>query len=258
MIKIENLKKSFHNTEVLRDVTLNVEKGKVTAILGPSGSGKTTLLRCINFLEHANQGMISIGDVKVNCEKVEKNEIYKLRNKTAFVFQSFNLFNNMTALENVMEGLVFVKKIKKDVAREKSIAALKKVGLGERLDYYPCQLSGGQQQRVSIARAMVLEPDVILFDEPTSALDPELVNEVLQTMVEIAQSGVTMIVVTHEIDFAREVADNVIFMADGYVLETGPAKQVIDNPQKPRTQFFLNKIEKGFEASMDGICEQKK
>lgn len=242
LIEVRGIKKAFGDLAVLRGVDLNVDKGEVLAILGPSGSGKTTFLRTINFLGPANEGTIRIGDVQVDCKQATKKEIYGLRKKTAMVFQNYNLFKNKTVLQNVMEGLILVQKMDKKEARERSIETLNKVGLGERLDYYPSQMSGGQQQRASIARALVLNPEVILFDEPTSALDPELVGEVLQVMKEVAVTGITMMVVTHEIGFAHDVATNVVFMDGGRVIEQGRPTDVIDHPQNERTQQFLGKL----------------
>lgn len=242
MIKMSNIKKSFGELNVLKGVSLDVDKGEVVAILGPSGSGKTTFLRCINFLDSANEGSIELGELKINCAQPSKKDVLSLRRKTAMVFQNYNLFKNKTALQNVMEGLLMVQKMDKNKAREISIEALKKVGLGERLDYYPSQMSGGQQQRASIARAIVLNPDVILFDEPTSALDPELVGGVLQVMKDVAKSGITMIVVTHEISFAHDVASTVVFMDGGKIVEMGTPEEVIDNPKEERTRKFLGVI----------------
>ena len=242
LIEVRGIKKAFGDLAVLRGVDLNVDKGEVLAILGPSGSGKTTFLRTINFLGPANEGTIRIGDIQVDCKQATKKEIYGLRKKTAMVFQNYNLFKNKTVLQNVMEGLILVQKMDKKEARERSIETLNQVGLGERLDYYPSQMSGGQQQRASIARALVLNPEVILFDEPTSALDPELVGEVLQVMKEVAVTGITMMVVTHEIGFAHDVATNVVFMDGGRVIEQGRPTDVIDHPQNERTQQFLGKL----------------
>ncbi|MGG0177069.1 amino acid ABC transporter ATP-binding protein [Gottfriedia acidiceleris] len=244
MIKLENIKKSFGELEVLKDVSLNVEKGTVTAIIGPSGSGKTTFLRCINVLEHPTDGKITIDEQTLDfSNKVTKKEIISLRSKTGMVFQQHHLFPHLTALENVMEGLVTVQKIKKDVAKKKAIDLLIKVGLEEKINLLPHQLSGGQQQRVGIARALALEPTVILFDEPTSALDPELVQEVLKVMKELAEEGMTMIVVTHEMKFARDVADEVIFMDGGYIVEQGHPKDVLEHPKHARTKQFLQLIQ---------------
>lgn len=242
MVKCSQIHKSFGDLEVLKGVDLEVKKGEVVAILGPSGSGKTTLLRCINFLERADRGDVSVNGFQVSCKEGKKKEVLELRRKTAMVFQNYNLFKNKTVIENVVEGLTVVQKMDKKTAYEKSTEMLTRVGLGQRLDFYPVQMSGGQQQRAGIARALVLEPDVILFDEPTSALDPELVGEVLETMKAIAQTGITMIVVTHEIAFAHNVASKVIFMDGGVVVEAGSPGEVIDHPQNERTRQFLNKI----------------
>ncbi|XZF76862.1 amino acid ABC transporter ATP-binding protein [Bacillus sp. AL-1R] len=244
MIKLENIKKSFGELEVLKDVSLNVKKGTVTAIIGPSGSGKTTFLRCINVLEHPTDGKITIDEQTLDfSNKVTKKEIISLRSKTGMVFQQHHLFPHLTALENVMEGLVTVQKIKKDVAKKKAIDLLTKVGLEDKINLLPHQLSGGQQQRVGIARALALEPTVILFDEPTSALDPELVQEVLKVMKELAEEGMTMIVVTHEMKFARDVADEVIFMDGGYIVEQGHPRDVLEHPKHARTKQFLQLIQ---------------
>ena len=242
MVKCSQVHKSFGDLEVLKGVDLEVKKGEVVAILGPSGSGKTTFLRCINFLERGDAGTISVNGFTVPCKEGTKKEGLELRKKTAMVFQNYNLFKNKTVIQNVMEGLTIVQKVNKQEAYERSKAMLEKVGLGQRLDYYPIQMSGGQQQRAGIARALVLQPDVILFDEPTSALDPELVGEVLETMKEIAETGITMIVVTHEISFAHDVASKVVFMDGGVVVEQGTPEQVIDHPQNERTRQFLKKI----------------
>ena len=242
MVKLENIHKSFGENHILKGVDLNIKKGEVIVILGPSGSGKTTLLRTINFLDPADEGSITVNDFKVDAKKHNKAEVIELRRKTAMVFQNYNLFANKTILENVMEGLVTVKKFKKSDAEEMSKNILNKVGLSERYDFYPSQLSGGQQQRAGIARALILDPDVILFDEPTSALDPELVGEVLNTIKNVAQTGITMIVVTHEIAFAKDVATRVIFMEGGKVVEQGPPEEILVNPKEPRTQQFLSRI----------------
>lgn len=244
MIKLENIKKSFGDLEVLKDVSLDVKKGTVTAIIGPSGSGKTTFLRCINVLEQPTNGIITIDDQSIDfSNKVSKKEIISLRSKTGMVFQQHHLFPHLTALENVMEGLVTVHKIKKSVAKKKATDLLIKVGLEDKINLLPHQLSGGQQQRVGIARALALEPTVILFDEPTSALDPELVQEVLKVMKELAEEGMTMIVVTHEMKFARDVADEVIFMDGGYIIEQGHPSEVLVNPTQDRTKQFLQLIQ---------------
>ena len=240
MLKISDLYKSFGNTQVLKGISLQVQKGKVTAIIGPSGAGKTTLLRCMNFLETADSGQMDFDGIHVDLSRVHKKTMHQIRRKTGFVFQNYNLFANKTALENVMEGLVVVKRIPKNQAREIALAALEKVGLLDRADYYPSSLSGGQQQRVGIARAFALEPDVILFDEPTSALDPELTGEVLSVIRKLAREGITMVIVTHEMQFAREIADHVIFMEAGQIVEQGTAKQIFDSPVQERTKKFLS------------------
>ena len=225
-----------------KDVELNFEAGKMYAILGASGSGKTTMLRCINFLEQANEGSITVNAYTVGAKEKSKKKIRNLRRKTAMVFQQYNLFRNRTAVENVMEGLVVVKKMHKEEARKKAEKALADVGLLEKKDFYPSQLSGGQQQRVGIARALVMEPDLLLFDEPTSALDPELVGEVLSCIRKVAKTGITMMIVTHEIAFAKEAATRVIFMEGGVVVEDGTPEEVIDHPKTERTQEFLARI----------------
>jgi L-cystine transport system ATP-binding protein len=223
---------------------MKIKKGEVVVILGPSGSGKTTLLRTINFLDAADEGEITVNDFTVHAKNHRKSEVIELRRKTAMVFQNYNLFANKTILQNVMEGLVTVKKFKKSDAEKMSKEILDKVGLSERYDYYPAQLSGGQQQRAGIARALILDPDVILFDEPTSALDPELVGEVLETIKNVAKTGITMIVVTHEIAFAREVASRVVFMEGGNVVEQGAPEELLLHPKEERTKKFLSRITK--------------
>ncbi|MGN0157672.1 MAG: amino acid ABC transporter ATP-binding protein [Brotaphodocola sp.] len=242
MVSLKNIQKSFGDNHILKGVDMDIEKGEVVVILGPSGSGKTTLLRTINFLDAADEGSITVNNFTVDARKHTSSQVIELRRKTAMVFQNYNLFANKTILQNVMEGLVMVKKWSKADAEAKSRAILEKVGLAERCDYYPAQLSGGQQQRAGIARALILEPDVILFDEPTSALDPELVGEVLATIKAVAQTGITMIVVTHEIAFAKEVASRVIFMADGVIVEEGKPQDILTAPKEPRTQDFLRRI----------------
>ena len=242
MIEIRKIQKSFGKQEVLKDVSVRVEDGQVVVILGPSGSGKTTLLRCINFLENADRGELVLGDSQVDLKKAGKKQIQNIRRKTAFVFQSYNLFANKTAMENVMEGLVTARKIPKEEARRKACEALDWVGLSDKYQSYPSQLSGGQQQRVGIARAFVLHPEVILFDEPTSALDPELVGETLDIIRKVAQTGITMIVVTHEMSFAQDVADKVIFMDEGVVVEEGKPAEIFSHPKEERTRQFLSRI----------------
>lgn len=242
MLEIKNVHKAFGENKVLKGVSIKVDKSDVVAILGPSGSGKTTLLRCINFLERADEGEILFDDIHADFAHASKSTISKIRKKTAFVFQNYNLFSNKTALENVTEGLIVARKIPKAEAIEIGKRALDKVGLSDRYDYYPTQLSGGQQQRVGIARAVAVNPDIILFDEPTSALDPELVGEVLNVIKEVAKEGTTMIVVTHEINFAREVANKVVFMDGGVVVEEGSANEIFNHPKEERTQQFLRRI----------------
>lgn len=242
MVRLENIHKHFGKLHILKGINLQVNKGDVLVILGPSGSGKTTLLRCINYLERPDEGKISVGDFSIQSGHQTKRDILTLRRKTAMIFQNYNLFKNKTALENVMEGLIAVKKIPKEVAREKSINLLKKVGLSEKIDAYPSQLSGGQQQRVGIARALALNPDVILLDEPTSALDPELVGEVLSVIKEIACEGITMIIVTHEMGFARDVANRIVFMDRGVIVEQGNPEDIFVNAKEERTKQFLKRI----------------
>lgn len=242
MVEIKNVKKSFKNLEVLKNVSLEVEHGEVVVILGPSGSGKTTLLRCISFLERADEGELKINDTEVNLKKANKKQINALRKNMAFVFQNYNLFANKTVLENVMEGLVVARKVPKKEAEEKALEALEWVGVLDKKDAYPSQLSGGQQQRVGIARAVVLNPEVILFDEPTSALDPELVGEVLDLIKKVAKRGITMIVVTHEISFAEEVASKIVFMDGGVVVEQGKPNEILVSPKEERTKEFLARV----------------
>lgn len=243
MLKLTNVHKSFGKTEVLKGISLNVEKGSVTAIIGPSGAGKTTLLRCINFLEKADTGLLDFDDIHINLEKVSKKTMLEIRRKTAFVFQNYNLFANMTALENVMEGLVTARKVPKAEAKDRALKALEKVGLKDRADFYPSSLSGGQQQRVGIARALAVNPEVILFDEPTSALDPELTGEVLSVIKQLVSEGTTMVIVTHEMSFARDTADKVIFMDKGQIIEEGNSSEIFTSPKEARTRQFLQRFE---------------
>lgn len=246
MIHIENLHKSFNGKAILKGIDLTVEKGDVAAIIGSSGTGKTTLLRCINGLEKASQGIITVGGIDYDFNKPSKKKMLALRRKTAMVFQHYNLFRHKTALENVMEGLVTVQKLPVAEAAAIAVQQLKKVGLGDRTDALPHQLSGGQQQRVGIARALALCPDVILFDEPTSSLDPELVGEVLAVMKQVAESGITMLVVTHEMNFAQNIANKVIFMEEGRIAEQGLSREVFSNPKEPATRRFLDCIYQPF------------
>ena len=242
MLEIKNVKKSFKNLDVLKDVSLKIEDGEVVVILGPSGSGKTTLLRSISFLERADEGTLVLGEKTVSLKKASKKDINELRKNMAFVFQNYNLFANKTVLENVMEGLVVARKVPKKEAREIALEALEWVGVLDKKDAYPSELSGGQQQRVGIARAVVLNPEVILFDEPTSALDPELVGEVLELIKKVAKKGITMIVVTHEISFAEEVASKIVFMDGGYVVEEGKPSEILVSPKEERTREFLARV----------------
>ena len=242
MIEITNLHKAFGKNEVLKGIDLKIKPGSVVVVLGPSGSGKSTLLRCINFLEKAQQGTMTLDNLSLNFNSAHKNEIIEIRKNTAMVFQSFNLFSNRTALQNVSEGLLVVAKMKKKEAELAAKKYLEKVGLADKADHYPAQLSGGQQQRVAIARALAMNPKVILFDEPTSALDPELVKEVLNVMKALAKEGMTMIIVTHELDFAREVATDIIFLDQGKILEQNTGKEFFLNPREARTKQFLQQI----------------
>ena len=239
MLQIRNLRKSFGDLQVLKSIDLDVNKGDVVAILGPSGSGKTTMLRCLNFLEKSDGGTMLFDDQRVDLARVTHAEANALRRRTGFVFQSYNLFANKTALQNVTEGLIIARKMPRRRAEEIARAALVKVGMDDRADYYPSQLSGGQQQRVAIARAMAADPEIIYFDEPTSALDPELTGEVLAVMRQLAREGRTMLVVTHEMDFARHVANRVVFMEQGVIVEQNTAEAFFNEPQQPRTQEFL-------------------
>ncbi|WP_217077792.1 amino acid ABC transporter ATP-binding protein [Clostridium baratii] len=242
MIKVSNLKKQFNGIDVLKDISIDVKPGEVVVILGPSGSGKSTFLRCLNYLEKPDGGTIEIGDAKIVAPKVSKKDIHNLRKQSAMVFQHYNLFNNKTVLQNVTEALIVVKKLNKDKANKIALDALKKVGMLDKKDAYPRTLSGGQMQRVSIARAMAINPNVILFDEPTSALDPELVSEVLSVIKDLAKENRTMIIVTHEMSFAKDVGDRIIFMADGLVVEEGTPDEIFNNPKHDRTKQFLNRF----------------
>ena len=239
MLQIRNLRKSFGDLQVLKSIDLDVNKGDVVAILGPSGSGKTTMLRCLNFLEKSDGGTMLFDDQRVDLARVTHAEANALRRRTGFVFQSYNLFANKTALQNVTEGLIIARKIPRRRAEEIARAALVKVGMDDRADYYPSQLSGGQQQRVAIARAMAADPEIIYFDEPTSALDPELTGEVLAVMRSLAGEGRTMLVVTHEMDFARHAANRVVFMEQGVIVEQNTAEAFFNDPQQLRTREFL-------------------
>ncbi|MFB4168380.1 amino acid ABC transporter ATP-binding protein [Virgibacillus sp. JSM 102003] len=243
-LTVNGLTKSFGDLEVLKDINLTIEKGKVLSIIGPSGSGKTTLLRCLNALEQPNEGTFSFRD-SFNLDfsnKVHKRDILKLRRKSGMVFQSYNLFPHKTALENVTEGPIIVQKGKKEEEQARAMELLTKVGLKDKADLYPNQLSGGQQQRVGIARALAIKPELMLFDEPTSALDPELIGEVLSVIKDLVKENWTMVVVTHELQFAEQVSDEVLFMDDGYIVEQGSPSQVLKEPKEERTKQFLRRI----------------
>ena len=238
-IHVTNLKKNFGKLEVLKDISVDVQEGEVVVLLGPSGSGKSTLLRCLNQLETATSGKIIIDGHDVTDKHTDIN---KVRENIGMVFQHFNLFNHLTVLDNMTLAPVHLKLMNKEEARTEALRLLERVGLADKADAFPSQLSGGQKQRVAIARALEMKPDIMLFDEPTSALDPEMVGEVLAVMKELARDGTTMVVVTHEIGFAREVADRVIFMEGGYIVEQGTPEEVINNPKEPRTIDFLSKV----------------
>ncbi len=242
VIEIRDLYKSYKHNEVLKGISLTVNKGEVVVIIGPSGSGKSTLLRCLNLLEQPEDGSIRIEDLEIHVKKFYKKEIIQLRQKTAMVFQNYNLFKNKTALQNITTALTVVQKKSEEEAQEIARNLLKQVGLADKEASYPSMLSGGQQQRIGIARAMALNPAVLLFDEPTSALDPELVNEVLQVIKDLARQHITMVIVTHEMNFAKEVADRIIFMADGIVVEQGTPEEIFRNPKKERTKKFLRQL----------------
>lgn len=239
MLKITNIKKNFGDFQVLKGITAEVKKGEVLSIIGPSGSGKSTFLRCIDCLEEADSGHITLEDKTIDFEKIDKKEKLWLRRNMAMVFQSYNLFLHHTVLENVTDALIHVKKIDKEKAKEIGIEALKKVGMDDRIDSYPSQLSGGQQQRVGIARGIALNPKLILFDEPTSALDPELVSEVLLAIKKLSEEGMTMVIVTHEMKFAKDISDKVIFMDKGVIVEEGIPEDIFNHPSEERTKQFL-------------------
>lgn len=243
MIELKNLHKSFGRLEVIKGIDLSIQKGDVISIIGPSGSGKTTLLRCLNFLEKADEGILSFDGADYNLKTIRKNEINALRKKTGFVFQNYNLFRNKNVLQNVTEGLVVARKMKKTDAEKIAMEMLEKVGMAGKASSYPHQLSGGQQQRVAIARALATNPEVIYFDEPTSALDPELIGEVLVVMKQLAEEGMTMVVVTHEMHFARNVSSRVVFMEGGKIVEEGNAKEFFDSPKEQRTREFIGHLE---------------
>ena len=239
MIKVKNLHKKFDQLEVLRGIDEHIKPGEVVVVIGPSGSGKSTFLRCLNQLETATEGEIYVDDELITDPKCDVN---KVRQKMGMVFQQFNLFPHLTILENITLAPVMLKKMTKDQAKEKAMELLKRVGLEEKANAYPVQLSGGQKQRVAIARALAMNPEIMLFDEPTSALDPEMVGEVLDVMKDLAESGMTMVIVTHEMGFAREVASRVIFMDQGIIMENGTPEELFTNPKNERTKLFLSKV----------------
>lgn len=242
LLSVENLRKTFSGTAVLHGIDLEVEKGDVVAIIGPSGSGKTTLLRCLNFLEKADGGRMTFAGETFDLAKISRKNVLSIRKRTGFVFQNYNLFLNKTALENITEGLIVGKGIKKGLAQAKAHELLARFSLTHRENAYPSELSGGQQQRVAIARALAGDPDIIYFDEPTSALDPELTRDVLSILKELAQQGLTMVVVTHELTFAKSVANKVVFMEAGHVVEAGDAQTIFSNPKELRTKEFLETL----------------
>ena len=242
MLEVKDLHCSYGTTQVLKGVDLNVNKGEVISILGSSGSGKTTLLRCISFLQKADSGTIRFDDFEKDITQLKHSEIRALRMKMGYVFQNFNLFRNMTAKQNVLEGLITARGVDRATAGKTADEVLEKVGMLHRKDFYPDQLSGGQQQRVAIARAIAFKPEVLLFDEPTSALDPQMVGEVLSVMRQLAKEGLTMIVVTHEMAFARDVSSHVVYMADGVICEEGPPADIFEHPQNHRTIEFLSRF----------------
>ena len=243
LLKIEGARKVFGQQTVLRDVNLQLNRGDVMAILGPSGSGKTTLLRCLNFLEHADGGRFTFDGECFDLPTIHKRDIARVRRKTAFVFQGYNLFLNRTALGNITEGLIIARHMAKAQAKEIGMRMLEKVGLADRTAAYPAELSGGQQQRVAIARALAAEPEIIYFDEPTSALDPELTNEVLSVMRGLAREGMTMLVVTHELGFAKNVSNRVAFMENGVIVEEGESHAFFEQPKQARTRAFLQLLD---------------
>lgn len=242
MIKIKNIHKKFGDLEVLKGINLEIKEGEVVVIIGPSGTGKSTLLRCVNYLEKPEEGIIEVGDVVVDAKNINQKEVHRLRENTTMIFQNYNLFQNKTVIENLTLPLMVVHKIPKEEAEDKAKKVLKQVGLLDKAACYPSTLSGGQQQRVGIGRAMVLNPKVMLFDEPTSALDPSLVGEVLEVIKKLAEEKVTMLLVTHEMAFARNVADRIVFMDKGVIIEEGTPEDIFINAQKEETKTFLKKI----------------
>lgn len=244
VIELKQIEKSFNENKVLKGIDLNINPGDVVSLIGPSGTGKTTLLRLINFLEKADKGIINIDGLEINVESATQKEIIQLRRKTGMVFQNYSLFKNKTVLENVTEGLIIVQELSEDEAIEIAKEEIDKVGLSDKLDQYPKELSGGQQQRIGIARALALQPKVLLLDEPTSSLDPETSVEVLRVLKKVAESGITMIIATHEMDFAKNVSNRVVFMEDGYIVEDGTPEQIFNDSKEERTKEFVQEIEK--------------
>lgn len=240
MLELHDLKLSYGSSPILKGVNLSVKRGDVVSIIGPSGTGKTTLLRCINYLAKPNSGLITFDQVKMDYQSPDKQAIQAIRLRTAMVFQQFNVFKNMTVLQNVMDPLVVVQRKSKEEARDIAMQELKRVGLDAKQDHYPSQLSGGQLQRTGIARALAVKPDVILFDEPTSSLDPELVNEVLKVIQDVTSSGITSLLVTHEMQFAKNISNRIVFMDQGVVAAEGTPMEIFDNPSLPRLAQFLN------------------
>lgn len=243
MIEIKDIHKRYNDLEVLKGISVSIDKGEVISIIGPSGTGKSTFLRCINYLEVAEQGTISFGNETYNLNNMSKKEVNQLRSHSSMVFQNWNLFKNRTALENIMEHLIYVKKLSKDESEEIAKKYLEVVGLSEKKDYYPHQLSGGQQQRIGIARAMAINPEIMLFDEPTSSLDPELIKYVLTVIKDLALSKQTMMIVTHEMKFAKDVSNRILFLEGGKILEEGKPEQIFEHPQHNRIKEFLDLLE---------------
>lgn len=257
LLPISHVRKSFGTLEVLKDISIDVYKGVVVSILGPSGSGKTTLLRCINFLERADGGSITLDDTTIDLKAATREQASEVQRKTGFVFQNYNLFRNKTALENITLGLTSGRGVSKEDANKKGMMLLRKIGLEDRANFYPSELSGGQQ-RVAIARALATDPEIIYFDEPTSALDPELTDEVLEVMRQLAREGMTMVVVTHEMSFAHNVSNRVIFMDHGLIVEEGSPEQIFEHPQNERTRAFLRLASGSQEAQRSALEAFKK